>query len=194
MSDPQVSISKQSSANMWGKLIRRTLYTDNHIEIPRGLNYGEDYCAYPRLVYYARKTVYLPLPVYHYVQYNTNSCTRIAIEKNTDTIIQVISILEDFFREKYLYDALKESFDTAKLKVKAAALFLLSAAPQKRFARLYPDIPLAQYKNRLSRREYLILQWSRKKTFLAINMYRKLYLSAGKIRRALKNRVSIQRG
>lgn len=186
----EILISKQTSANVCGKLICRELYTNNQIEIPQGLNYAEDYCTYPRLVYFSHKIVYLPLPVYHYVQYNAGSYTRVAMEKNTDAIIRVISVLEDFFQQtnKNTYVALKESFDTAKLKVKASALFLLSAASQKRFALLYPDIPLKLYKNRLSIREYLVLQMGRKKAFLAITLCRKLYLSVGTIKRFLKNR------
>ena len=184
----KILLSKQTSANVCGKLIHKKLYTDHHIEIPLGLNYGEDYCVYPRLVYFSRKTAYLPFPVYHYVQYNAGAYTRTSMEKNTDAIVRVISTLEDFFREQKIYDDLKESFDTAKLKVKAAALFLLSGVPQKRFAQLYPGIPLEQYKNRISRREYRVLHLARKKAFFAIKLYRTLYLSGGKIKRTIKNR------
>ena len=39
--------------NIWGRLIRRRLYTDNNLYLNEGINMGEDYQIIPRLVYYA---------------------------------------------------------------------------------------------------------------------------------------------
>lgn len=187
----KVLISKKAPANVVGKLIRRTLYTDNHIEAPVGMNYGEDYCVYPRLVYFSNDTAYLPSPIYHYVQYNSGSYIHGAIEKNTDVVVQAISLLETFFRQKNIYDELKESFDLARLKVKVSALLLSSLGAQRRFAELFSDISIEQYKPQLSKREYMVLHMGRRNFFLLINVYRRLYIGAGKIKRRLKTLLSL---
>lgn len=82
--------------NVWNKLVRRKLYTENHIRFPSGHAMGEDMTMI-RLFAFARKTVYLPRAFYHYVQFNASSMTReltpahlAALRLNTEGIISFI--------------------------------------------------------------------------------------------------------
>lgn len=184
-------ISKQASANVAGRLIRRALYIDNSIEVPVGLNYGEDYYVYPCLVYFSHNVAYLSSPVYHYVQYNNASYIHNSIENNTIDLIQAISLLEAFFRMENMYSELVESFDLARLKVKASAVFLSSLTLQRDFAKLFPNILVERYRPNLSMQEYMILQMGRRNFFILINIYRRLYVLMGKIKRAC---MSLRRG
>ena len=58
--------------NVWNKLVRRSLYTENHILFPAGYGMGED-MTMMRLAACARKVAYVPRAFYHYVKTNTNS-------------------------------------------------------------------------------------------------------------------------
>lgn len=61
----------------WNKLIRRSLYTDNSIGFPSGVNMWEDMATVPRLFACASKVAYVPRALYHYVRYsNPNALTR----------------------------------------------------------------------------------------------------------------------
>ena len=51
---------------IWGRLIRRSLYSDHHITTEEGCNVGEDWQALVPLVYYSRTLAHLGEPVYHY--------------------------------------------------------------------------------------------------------------------------------
>ena len=51
---------------IWGRLIRKSLYTDNHISAEEGCNVGEDWQAIVPLVYYSNTIAHLHSRIYHY--------------------------------------------------------------------------------------------------------------------------------
>lgn len=58
--------------NVWNKLVRRTLYTFNHIEFPVGYGMGED-MTMMMLFALANSAGHLPKAYYHYVKTNANA-------------------------------------------------------------------------------------------------------------------------
>lgn len=58
---------------IWGKLIRTSLYVDNHIQVKEGCNMGEDFQVYPQLLYHSKKISYVPVPAYIYNMQNQAS-------------------------------------------------------------------------------------------------------------------------
>ena len=48
------------------KLVRRSLYTDNNISYPQGLNYGEDQLVNLKLLMAGASVSYVPKALYHY--------------------------------------------------------------------------------------------------------------------------------
>ena len=62
--------------NVWNKLVRRSLYTDNNITFPAGHAMGEDMTMI-RLAACAKSIAYVPKAFYHYTQdVNTNSLVK----------------------------------------------------------------------------------------------------------------------
>lgn len=59
------------SHQLWGRLVRRSVYTDNDINSIEGINLAEDYAVTPRLLY-CSKRAYTDQVVYHY-RMNTQS-------------------------------------------------------------------------------------------------------------------------
>lgn len=59
-------ILREGLFNIWGKLIKRTLYTNNVIEIPRQISMGEDLVQMTQLAYYSTLCVPCKQVVYHY--------------------------------------------------------------------------------------------------------------------------------
>ncbi|MDA4743656.1 hypothetical protein, partial [Enterobacter hormaechei] len=55
--------------NVWNKLVKKELYTDNNIWFPDGYGMGEDMTMI-KLFAFAKKVNYLPKALYHYVQLN----------------------------------------------------------------------------------------------------------------------------
>ena len=66
---------------VWRRLIKRSLYIDNHISAVEGIDVGEDHHTLPRLAYYATKVATLDEVVYHYNCMNPNSYMSIKTDK-----------------------------------------------------------------------------------------------------------------
>lgn len=58
---------------IWGRLIRKSLYTDNNIQAKEGVNIGEDMQVMCQLAYYAKKTVSVWDVIYYYDCTNESS-------------------------------------------------------------------------------------------------------------------------
>lgn len=67
--------------NVWNKLVRRSLYIDNHIQFPKGHGMGEDMTMI-LLFARARRVAYLPQGTYHYVRQNANAFTAARSEES----------------------------------------------------------------------------------------------------------------
>ena len=67
--------------NVWNKLVKRSLYTDNQIQFPQGYGMGEDMTMI-RLAACARRVAYVAQAFYHYIRLNTEAFTRTYSEKN----------------------------------------------------------------------------------------------------------------
>ena len=88
---------------LWGRLVRRSLYTDYNIKAKEGVNIGEDMQMIVPLVYYSQKTAYIWDIVYYYDCTNDNSCMNqhsgFNIKKLTQDIASM-EIVHDFFEGK----------------------------------------------------------------------------------------------
>lgn len=62
--------------NLWLFLVKRSLYEDNDIRFIEKMNMGEDMMVMMKLALNARKVSILNVPLYHYIQTNTNSLTK----------------------------------------------------------------------------------------------------------------------
>lgn len=92
---------------VWRRLIKRSLYIDNHISAVEGIDVGEDHHTLPRLAYYATKVATLDEVVYHYNCMNPNSYMSIKTDKvnlkRFKSDLASIEILQNFFKNKDAY-------------------------------------------------------------------------------------------
>jgi len=86
--------------NIWGRLIRTSLYKDNNIMVEGGVNMSEDLNVMPRLAYFARKIATVSIPMYFYECRNQNSYTSTFSESNYVQIMTSHDILLNFFNDK----------------------------------------------------------------------------------------------
>ena len=89
---------------IWRRLIRLSLYKENHIAAKEGVNVGEDWQVLPQLVYYSKKIAKIDDIVYHYNCMNEGSYMS---QKNhsfnrivADQDIKSLEIVENFFMDK----------------------------------------------------------------------------------------------
>lgn len=86
--------------NIWGRLIRKSLYIENNICVKEGLNMAEDYQVISRLAFYAKKVDYIEDSFYHYMNTNESSYSLIFNEKKILDQIASRDIVYNFFRDK----------------------------------------------------------------------------------------------
>lgn len=71
--------------NVWNKLVKRSLYTENNILFLDGCSYGEDMTMLMVLAN-AQTCSYVSKPLYHYVRYNVSSLTKTLSDKHIDSL------------------------------------------------------------------------------------------------------------
>ena len=89
--------------NVWGRLIRRSLYVKNGLKCLEGYNQAEDLQIMPLLAFYAKSETVLHLPLYHYNLTNENSYSNIKNRKKRHVLNQANTarkMLRDFFTSK----------------------------------------------------------------------------------------------
>lgn len=86
--------------NIWGKLIKRSLYTENQVQIPLDISMGEDLVQMMQLAFYAQSVSFCKSPVYNYYIRPTSMSL---IRKNTvgeltDRSIYAVDFITAFLR------------------------------------------------------------------------------------------------
>lgn len=93
-------LSRKNSNSIWAKLIRRSLYTDNHIHCIEGCNQGEDFQVVPRLLYYANRTVNLSEPLYYYDCSNEGAYSNSFTKEKHNQNWKSMDVVKLFFKYK----------------------------------------------------------------------------------------------
>lgn len=88
------------SGCVWGKLIRKSLYTDNNIKVLGHVNQSEDYQVTPRLLFYSKTIACCHDTAYHYNLLNENSYSNNKTIKSYEQIAITKKVLNDFFVTK----------------------------------------------------------------------------------------------
>lgn len=81
--------------NVWNKLVRRSLYSENGISFPAGFGMGEDMTMI-RLLACADKVAYVAEAFYHYVKMNTGAMTAMWSEKHLKDLQHNVQQTVDF--------------------------------------------------------------------------------------------------
>lgn len=97
-------LSGKMKYNVWNKLVRRTVYTDNDIWFPVGHAMGEDMTMI-KLVACAKKVAHVPKAFYHYVKLNSNAYSATMSDRHKEDIRfnvdHVIEFLENKFGSRF---------------------------------------------------------------------------------------------
>lgn len=91
---------------IWGKLIKKALYVDNNINAIEGIDYGEDYSVFPKILLHSQKRVYIDSVIYYYNISNTTSYMHSISKKAIESYIKAEIEVYDYFKSqnKYIED------------------------------------------------------------------------------------------
>ena len=93
-------LAREVPVSVWGRLIRTSLYHDNHIYAKEGVNMCEDYHVIPRIAYVAKSMTYENEAIYYYNCQNVQSVSQLISEPKFDQQFECLDILYDFFKDK----------------------------------------------------------------------------------------------
>lgn len=156
--------------NVWNKLVRRSLYTDNHIEFPAGYGMGED-MTMMMLFAHAQKVAYIPKAYYHYVKTNTNAFSQTYSDKHLVELKHNVQRIVDYMQGIYGNDLEKE-LSFLKLDVKFPFLI---ANNFKRWKEWYPEANTYILQNKYISSRSRYIQWlAAKKLYWLVWIYNKL--------------------
>lgn len=85
---------------IWGRLIRKSLYTNNNIQVEECCGMGEDTQVVPRLFYCSNNVANLDENLYFYNCTNNNSYTYSFSTAKSRQALFAIDVLRDFFKDK----------------------------------------------------------------------------------------------
>lgn len=93
-------LERETLFTIWGRLIRSSLYKNNHISVKDGINMGEDYQIIPKLTYLSKKIDFVHDLLYHYNCQNQSSYCFTFSEEKEKQILTTMDILTEFFKDK----------------------------------------------------------------------------------------------
>lgn len=123
--------------NVWNKLVRRSLYTDNDIVFPAGYGMGED-MTMMRLFVNANRVTYLPKAFYHYLKLNTGAFSQTYSERHLQELKHNVSCISDYMQAKY-GNALEKELAFFKLEAKFPFLISDDFKKYKLWQEWYPE-------------------------------------------------------
>lgn len=123
--------------NVWNKLVRRSIYTDNNIQFPSGYGMGED-MTMMMLFAHAQKIAYVPKAYYHYIKTNTNAFSQTYSDKHLKELQHNVQRIVDYMQGAYGNDLEKE-LNFFKLDVKFPFLITDDKSKYHLWKEWYPE-------------------------------------------------------
>lgn len=162
--------------NVWNKLVRRSLYTDNKIVFPSGYGMGEDMTMI-RLMTCAKKVSYVPRAFYHYVKTNTQAFSQTYSEQHLKELRYNVDETVAFILARY-GESWKQ--DVAFFKLEAKFPFLISDGRKgeyQRWTNWYPEAnAYIRDNHNISRRSRMLQLLAAKGHFRAVWLYNKVVM------------------
>lgn len=142
---------------IWTKLIKKSLFTENHIQWEEGLDMGEDLLICTKLFSVARRTACTGTPLYHYRLTNENSmCNDYNnIEKKNAQLILVTNRISELLSPIGGY---KLEINLMKLGIKKIVIFTTKdKSSRRKFYSLFPESKPYLTRSALSRKEKIMI-------------------------------------
>lgn len=156
--------------NVWNKLVRRTIYTENDISFPEGHAMGEDMTMI-RLGALCQTVTNVPEALYHYVKLNTAAYSKTQSEKNLADTLFNVALTADFLMSKDT-DTYAKYVGFFKLNTKLPFLLTGRKEDYHRWHEWYPEANGLALSNHELPMRTRILQWmAAKRSWIGVKAY-----------------------
>ena len=131
------SISPQTGA-LWIKLIRRGLLEEKQLEIPLGINWGEDLCLSLEVLLLSRNTQFIDEILYHHVL-NEDSLTYSVSMSQCLDLVKCGSVIENFLNHNFLIGRYSFQLNWLKFQSKQYLLVFPQTRDIPKWKSIYPE-------------------------------------------------------
>lgn len=136
-------LSERMHGATWNKLVKRSLYEENKVFFPTGLNMWEDLRTNIELFTYAKHIVHLKEALYHYVQYNeaalSNAPSMEISELRLCETLQNTNAIIAFLEGREPQNKFIKEFNYLKLAAKRRLLTANNMQSIKKWSIVYPE-------------------------------------------------------
>ena len=159
--------------NVWNKLVRRSIYTDNEIEFPAGHAMGEDMTMI-RLAACMQRVSYVPRAFYHYIKINANAYSATMSERHKIDIRFNVDQTVDFLENKF-GNALEKEIAFFKLNTKLPFIITDDTTQYEVWKEWWPEANKYICENKQQTFRTRLVQWfAAKGQFWAVKLYFKV--------------------
>lgn len=168
--------------DVWNKVIRRSLFTDNDLSFTSRV-WFEDLRTIPKLYLFTDRIIYIPQPWHRYLQRPTSVTHTVNVERNLE-IIPAVDELTEFYRRHERYDELRDvleylAFHSQFLTSSVRANLQLWNTPVQdeligNFLGKHPDFRQNPYVRRMSRSHKLLTYLLLRRRYMAVHILMKL--------------------
>jgi glycosyltransferase involved in cell wall biosynthesis len=151
----------QARAALWGTLSKKTLWSDNHIEILESSTFGEDYYVTVQLYFFSTKINVVQFPFYYYNQSNINSYTKgYKSESHFTSTNQLFCKLESFFVNQNVIEEYEQIIQNAQVSEYSGLLLHTTPTLRRRYDQVLNPVVLDKtYKEiGISKWQYFLLK------------------------------------
>ena len=124
---------------VWNKLIKRTLFVDNNISFPIGVNLGEDFVVVTSARVVAKRETVLHEPLYHYNQMNVSSITHNYTRERFIEVLKLAKELEFFLKNNGLYALYMQQLMYLQFQVKSFFIIYPHVRDLTFWKKTYPE-------------------------------------------------------
>lgn len=103
--------------SLCNKLFKKSLFTLQNVNIPKGMSMFEDKSICFKLFYYAKTISYIEHNLYFYDRTRVNSLTNNHRDGDIDASVEVVKTIDDFFRGKVIPESLNKAILANKMHV-----------------------------------------------------------------------------
>lgn len=123
---------------MWKLLIRKSILDDNNIRFMPEKNMVDDYLFCCQVFYYSHRFTGVDRCMYHYIQFNPNNYSQRTFY-NINHQAEAIRETEKFYKEKGVYDLVKNELYIRKFIAKKALLMDKKCIDVKKWREIFPE-------------------------------------------------------
>jgi glycosyltransferase involved in cell wall biosynthesis len=158
--------------NLWLFLVRRSLYMDHQIRFTPGMDMGEDLMIMMKLFVRAERVAHVDKPLYHYVQTNEQSLTKLYSNEHISQVTTNVKAVECQLLDSPYASQLGNGLNYLKLNIKLPLLISDQEAQYRRWLNWFPEANGQVMENKALPFRTRMIQWlAVKEQFLGLKLY-----------------------